>query len=250
MTYDAWKTTDPNPFTDELEPTAAEQADDAAAEAEAALEPEPEPAAPRRPLYLSGAIRHELVGLERLGFMRTPNMGNKSSLGMPWGADNGCFSSKGVRAFNLESYLGWLRAQDATTCLFATAPDRVGDAATTLELSAPVLPMLRALGYPAALVAQDGLEELTVPWDSFDVLFIGGSTEWKLGPAAAALVREAKRRGVWVHMGRVNSGRRYAYAAELGCDSTDGTFLAFGPTVNLPRLCAWVGVDVPMREAA
>jgi hypothetical protein len=207
-----------------------------------------------RPLYLSGAVRSELVGLERLGFMRTPNMGNKSSLGMPWGADTGCFSSRGVRDFDLDAYLGWLDANDAATCLFATAPDRVGDPVVTLELSAPVLPLIRARGYKAALVAQDGLENLTVPWESFDVLFIGGSTEWKLGPGAASLIREAKRRGKWVHMGRVNSGRRYSYAAELGCDSTDGTFLAFGPTVNLPRLLKWVGVELPpatpYREAA
>ena len=83
-----------------------------------------------------------------------------------------------------------------------------GDAAATLTRSAPFLPAIRALGYPAALVAQDGLEDLDVPWDDFDVLFIGGSTEWKLGPHARALAAEAKARGKGVHMGRVNSQRR------------------------------------------
>jgi hypothetical protein len=26
----------------------------------------------------------------------------------------------------------------------------------------------------------------------------------------------------------------------MGCDSADGTFLTFGPDVNLPRLLAWL----------
>ena len=90
-------------------------------------------------------------------------------------------------------------------------------------------------------MAQDGLEVLPVPWESFDVLFIGGSTEWKLGPHARALIAEAKARGKWVHMGRVNSRRRFLYADLLGCDSVDGTYLVFGPDVNLPRLINWTG---------
>lgn len=109
----------------------------------------------------------------------------------------------------------------------------------TLARSAPHLPAIRTLGYPAALVAQDGLEHLDVPWDDFDALFIGGSTEWKLGKAAARLVAEAKRRGKHVHMGRVNSRRRWSYAEHIGCDSVDGTFLAFGPDANLRRLQVW-----------
>jgi hypothetical protein len=42
-------------------------------------------------------------------------------------------------------------------------------------------------------------------------------------------------------MGRVNSQKRFSYAQSIGCDSADGTFLAFGPTQNLPRLLSWVG---------
>jgi hypothetical protein len=191
------------------------------------------------PLYLSGAIRPELVELAGFGWMRTPNMGNRLLPG-PWGVDTGCYSAGGERSFNVTRYLEWLAAQPLGPCLFATAPDKVGDPVTTWERSAPILPELRKLGVRAALVGQDGLETLPVAWDAFDCFFIGGSTAWKLGPGAAALAREARRRGKWVHMGRVNSGRRYAYAAELGCDSVDGTFLAYGPTKNLPRLLSWV----------
>ena len=174
-----------------------------------------------------------------LGYIDTPAQGNRRPDGLIWCADNGCYG-KGYPGD--EKWIDWLRsnAHDTETCLFATAPDVVGDAAATLARSAPWLSKIRALGYPAALVAQDGLEHLPIPWDDFDVLFIGGSTEWKLGPESRAIVAEAKARGKHVHMGRVNSLRRYRYAVSIGCDSVDGTFLTFGPDANWPRLRSWI----------
>lgn len=179
---------------------------------------------------------------ERLGYIDTPAQGNRRPEGVTWCADNGCFG-KGYPGD--VKWLAWLEKNSyaAADCLFATAPDVVGDAAATLERSAPFLQQIRALGYPAALVAQDGLEDLEVPWEEFDVLFIGGSTEWKLGPAARDLIRQAKARSKWVHMGRVNSERRYRYANDLGCDSVDGTYLTFGPDINLPKLLNWSRVE-------
>jgi hypothetical protein len=173
-----------------------------------------------------------------LGFIQTPAQANALPEGVTWCMDNGAFSAK----FNEAA---WWRAlvrhsDRASSCLFAVAPDVVGDAEATLERSLPWLGKIRALGYPVAFVAQDGFDAAEVPcWDDFDCLFIGGTTEWKLGPHARAAVREAKARGKWVHMGRVNSERRYEYARAIGCDSADGTFLTFGPDVNLPKLLAW-----------
>jgi hypothetical protein len=193
-------------------------------------------------LYLANAssdrVRDAMTTGE-LAQICTPNERRTPLPGVTWAADNGCFSTNYVGD---HAWLAWLRshAVHADRCLFATAPDVVGDAAATLARSLPFLPVIRSLGYPAAFVAQDGLEDLKVPWDAFDALFIGGSTEWKLGPAAARLVAQARRRGKWVHMGRVNSRRRWSYAEHIGCDSVDGTFLAFGPDTNLPRLTAWI----------
>lgn len=191
-------------------------------------------------LYFANPCSSERVGDAMtagiLGFIDTPAQGNKRPEGVAWCADNGCFG-KGYPGD--EAWLAWLASMDPAGCVFATAPDVVGDAAYTLERSAPFLPKIRALGYPAAFVAQDGLEDLIVPWDEFDVLFIGLSTEWKLGAAARALAGEAKRRGKHVHMGRVNSLRRYRYAQSIGCDSVDGTYLTFGPDENLPKLLGW-----------
>ena len=68
------------------------------------------------------------------------------------------------------------------------------------------------------------------------VLFIGGTDEFKLGPDAEAIGREAKDRGKWLHMGRVNSIKRLRIAKRMGCDSVDGTYLSFGPDKNTVRM--------------
>jgi hypothetical protein len=175
-----------------------------------------------------------------LGMINTPMQGNAIPEGAGWCADNGCFG-KGFPGE--DAWLAWLDSftpEQRSRCLFATAPDVVADAAGTLDRSTPWLPKIRELGYPAAFVAQDGAETVGVPWDEFDALFLGGTTEWKLGPHAAQLTREAKARGKWVHMGRVNSERRLRYAAAIGCDSVDGTYLVFGPDQNLPKLKRWL----------
>lgn len=185
----------------------------------------------------------------RLGFIDTPFQGNKRPEGVIWCADNGCFNDQ---KFTEASWMRFLEthAPAADTCVFATAPDVIGDAAATLKRSLPWLPKIRALGYRAAFVAQDGIENTDIPWSEFDCLFIGGAKDdvFKLGPVARALVLEAKRRGKWVHMGRVNSRKRYRYAEAIGCDSADGTYLTFGPDTNLPKLMGWLA-DLQDRPA-
>jgi hypothetical protein len=193
-------------------------------------------------LYLAnpcGPAAIEAMQAGHLGYIDTPAQGNGRPAGVAWAADNGCFG-KGYPGDT--EWLAWLERNrdDASHCLFATAPDVVADAEATLERSRPFLDQVRQLGYPVALVAQDGLEKLSVPWDEFDVLFIGGSTDWKLGRWAALLTAAARLNGKHVHMGRVNSLRRMRYATSIGCDSVDGTYLVFAPDKNLPRLLGWV----------
>lgn len=174
-----------------------------------------------------------------LGAILTPKQGNKIPDGIAWCADNGVYG-KGFPGE--DAWFAWLAAlpYDKTLCEFAVAPDVVGDSAATLARSLPWLPRIRALGLPAAFVAQNGLTVDTCPWDAFDVLFIGGDTAWKLGREARALTAAAKVRGKRVHMGRVNSHRRIVTAALTDCDTADGTYLAFGPDVNLPKVEAWL----------
>lgn len=191
-------------------------------------------------IYLSGHVRD---GLEKisplLGYIYTPITGYRHIPRVAWAGDNGCFSHPEL--FSWDRYADWLEARSGyrSECLFVTARDAVADAATTLLLSEPMLPELRALGYRAALVFQDGLERMTIPWNSFDAAFIGGSTAWKLGPAWE-LSAEAKARGKWVHVGRVNSWRRLRACQTAGVDSVDGTLLRFGPDINTVHLKRWL----------
>lgn len=179
----------------------------------------------------------------QLGYLTTPAHGRRLALVrlLPhWAADNGCYAA-GDR-FDLAAYLDWLdhHASEAGRCLFAVAPDVVGDAVATWARSAPILPELRRRGYKAALVAQDGWDAQPVDWAAFDALFVGGTTAFKLSERAYALLREAKARGKWCHMGRVNSRRRLLAAAVAGYDSADGTMLAYKPDARVKQLLGWL----------
>lgn len=190
--------------------------------------------------YFANPCSPDVTALMRaghLGFIDTPGQQNIRPAGVIWCADNGAFSDR----FDVDKWWRFLtkHAADADTCVFAVAPDVVGDAQATLDRSAPWFARIRGLGYPVAFVAQDGLEDLPAPWDDFDCLFIGGTDTFKLGAHARRIAGEAKRRGKWLHMGRVNSERRFVYAAAIGCDSADGTFLTFGPDTNLPKVLTW-----------
>jgi hypothetical protein len=187
----------------------------------------------------SGPLVRDAMRVGLLGMIATPTAGNTVPTGVDWCADNSAYAGHYPGD---DQYLAWLsrHAAHAPRCAFATAPDVVGDAAATLARSTPMLARIRDAGYPVALVAQDGLENLPIPWHDLDALFLGGTTAWKLGPAAAGLAARARRHGLWVHMGRVNSLRRLRYAASIGCQSADGTFLAYGPDRNLPTLLGWL----------
>lgn len=193
--------------------------------------------------YLVGnrvAGTESLLSSQRIGLMNTPKNNYAIALDWIWAADNGCFG-KGYPGD--ERWIGWLARftpEQKATCLFATAPDVVGDAAASLARSLPFLPQIRHMGFAPALVTQDGLTSEMVPWNQVDWLFIGGTNMHKLGPEARALITAAKQQGKRVHVGRVNSEKRFYTFAELGCDTADGTYLGYGPAINLPKLLSWL----------
>jgi len=210
--------------------------------------------------YLSGAVVPAALNQRPdFGVLFNPHMGNNpAGLGI-FALDNGVwteFKTKGKKPFSLEKFVRLLEKHEAkaSQALFAAAPDVVGDWRGTIERSLPMLPVIREYGYPAALVAQNGLEYhlARIPWSSFDVLFLGGGPdpalvtrdnpkgEWKLSSGAARLASLANRKGKAVHMGRVNSGLRLRQARNMGCHSADGTFIAYGPDVNTPEVEGWL----------
>jgi hypothetical protein len=194
--------------------------------------------------FLSGAINGTVLANPRpdLGLMLSPGMGNSVAPLDHWlhGLDNGCFAQGA--SFDPGNWLEWLAAlrRYRERCLFAVAPDVIGDAEATLIRSLPYLPTIRQLGFPAAFVSQNGCRSDLVPWDQLDVLFVGGDDAWKLGEASWGLCAEAKRRGKRVHVGRVNSYQRLAACAFHDADSADGTYLAYGPDANWPKLMRWL----------
>lgn len=172
--------------------------------------------------------------------MLTPMIGNVLPDGVTWAVDTGCFAAP--ERFDPLHYLDWLwqRLPHAHRCLFATAPDVYGDGPATLTVATPMLPLIRIVGYRAALVVQPGVTVADLDWDAFDAVFAGGPDDWHTSADLAAIVAEARRRGKWCHRGRVNSLKRLRASQVMGYDSADGTFLAFGPDTNMPRLKRWV----------
>lgn len=162
--------------------------------------------------------------------------------GRIWAADTGCFSKP--HEHDDDKYLAWLKKENhrRDACLFATAPDVYGDADATLQVALPMFDRIRGIGYKAALVCQDNLKSENVPWGLFDVFFLGGKDDWRNSEAFRELVKEAVDRGLWVHMGRVNSLKRMRYAKSLGCKSVDGTLVAFNPTKNAANLAKWLTI--------
>lgn len=197
-------------------------------------------------MYLSGQIG---IVLKRphpsLGVMANPrSLGSGQvaelvRLGIRWAADNDAFTN-----FNERRWLNWLSSMPTEAralCLFAAAPDVVGDAEATLARSTPHLATIREMGYPVAYVAQDGFEPDAVPWDRVDWLFIGGTTRWKRsergGYRAIALGLKQNKS---VHVGRVNGSDFLRNCASAGAASADGTKLCFGPDENYSLVVGWL----------
>lgn len=221
-------------------------------------------------LYLSPMSGERLAWRHPgVGWVITPESDKGIPAGISWGADCGLKVAKSTDAALVEQYIDWLEMSryDRSRCLYAVAPDVLGDAAATWERSAPWLPLIRQLGYPAAFVAQDGFDAGAVDWSAFDVLFIGGkplvtkdtppglrrqlrSQEWKRSETGGyAAIAEGKRRGHWVHVGRVNGGPFLRSLAAAGADSADGSLLTHGPDKHWPLVVRWLdalAVQPPM----
>lgn len=191
-------------------------------------------------LWLGTGKTQEMVRFmlnnHEIGLMCQPWGTRKAEAGWIWAADNGCFAD----SWDETTWLSWLaQPHPRGGCLFATVPDVVGDHQATLARWQIYASRVRELRYPVAFVGQDGAENGGVPWDEMDVLFIGGSTEWKMSQAAFELAVMAADKGKWVHVGRVNSIRRLKYWRNVA-HSSDGTMLAFKPDVYAPRVRGWV----------
>lgn len=140
----------------------------------------------------------------------------------PWAIDNGAFSG-----FEADAFVSLLarEAYHQERCLFVTVPDVVGSARRTLEVFERW--RNRVVGkWKIALVCQDGQQDLPIPWDKIDAVFIGGSTNWKCSDHVVHIIKAARLLGKWVHVGRVNHAPRFKHFEQCGAHSIDGTGLA------------------------
>ena len=172
--------------------------------------------------------------------------------GRLWALDNECFRCP----FDYGRWLAhWYRLYPySKRCLFVVVPDKPFDARETLALwrrwhrklrrqlnRFDNLADVRKPWLGLAFAAQDGQESLPLPEEA-DWVFIAGSTEWKLSEAAANVMQRAWDAGMYIHVGRVNSQKRYrhfwnlAQRLDLDIVSCDGTAARFDPARALYRL--------------
>lgn len=137
---------------------------------------------------------------------------------LPFAIDNGAFAR-----FEEKSFLSLLEREEhrKSACRFVVAPDVVASARRTLEVFERW--KVRLIGWRVALAIQDGQQDLPIPWDAIDAVFVGGSTQFKLSPHAAHVIKAAKILGKWIHVGRVNDPARWDHFEKLGVDSVDGS---------------------------
>lgn len=151
--------------------------------------------------------------------------------GLPWAVDNGAY--KGFDATAFASLL--VRLSGRPGCVFVACPDVVGNARATADRFAQWRHVIAELGFPVALVLQNGIEDIGVPWSQLDAIFVGGDDEFKLSNATADIIQTAKEMGKWVHVGRVNSMERIELFFRARVDSVDGSSMSMFPDLVLPR---------------
>ncbi len=135
--------------------------------------------------------------------------------------DNGSFSK-----FNRKGFESLLEREKERKrlCRFVAVPDVVGSARRTAEVFDYWFPLI--CQWPLALVAQDGQEDIAIPWEHIEAVFIGGTTEFKESDIAIQIIKAAQAMSKWVHVGRVNQPGRFAAFKKLGVDSIDGSGIA------------------------
>ena len=175
-----------------------------------------------------------------MGHLLSPGAARGPWPWLPYALDNGAFSAftKGI-PFDEQAFLAhceWALGTGPQP-LWVVVPDVVADGAATLARWREWAPVLRRFGWPLAFAAQDGHQPGDVPADA-DVVFIGGSTEWKL--QAIRPFCAAHRR---VHVGRVNTYGRLRICADAGAESCDGTGWFRGDKTQLAGLLTFLGEE-------
>jgi hypothetical protein len=164
--------------------------------------------------YLAGRYEGQLGHLYSPGAQRGPFPF------LPYALDNGAFgaftSGEPWDVAAWRALLGWAQGCGQRP-LWALVPDVVADKAGTLAAWERYCDEVIASGFRPAFAVQDGMTPDDIPGGA-EVLFVGGSTEWKWSTASMWCAAHP-----WVHIGRVNTLRWLRVAAKHGARSVDGT---------------------------
>jgi hypothetical protein len=169
------------------------------------------------PATMANRISSPLVS----GQLLTP-LTRYSNWGGEFGIDNGAFSN-----FDLVTFQKLIEREkpNISQCKFVAVPDVVGNARRTLEIF-KTHDSFVSRSWPIAMVAQNGIEDLDIPWWFMQAIFIGGGDPWKDSNAVADIVKTALILGKHVHVGRVNTIKRFRRFHELGAHTCDGSGVA------------------------
>ncbi len=173
----------------------------------------------------------------RMGNLIGPGGWRDPSHYLPYALDNGAFGAFTKKVeWEPAPFVDLLERAKAARIqpIWATVPDVVADAKATIERWAEWAPRVRSYGFPCAFVVQDGMNREHVPAD-VDLIFVGGSTEWKWSTLASWCAWFRR-----VHVGRVNSLRRLIDCDERGVESVDGTGWFRGDIIQGRELIQYV----------
>jgi len=172
-----------------------------------------------------------------LGHLYSPGAQRGPYSWLPYALDNGRYSAwEKKKEWDEAEYLKlleWAKASGQSP-LWALVPDVVADREATLKEWERWLPILAPYGWPLAFAVQDGMTVADVPQEA-EVVFVGGSTDWKW--ANAWKFCEAFSR---VHIGRVNTYGKLHHCQDIGAESVDGTGWTRGDRYQLDGLYKWL----------
>lgn len=157
----------------------------------------------------------------RIGHLYSPGGERGPWPEVPYALDNGAWPAfkNGAPWDEMEwrRLLRWA-AMSGQAPLWALVPDVVTDREATLEAWPRLSPVIASYGWRAGFAVQDGMTFDDVP-DDRCVLFLGGSTDWKLNAITPWCARFPGR----VHVARVNTWDRLLLCWRAGAVSVDGT---------------------------
>lgn len=156
----------------------------------------------------------------QLGWLMSPGGWRQPKRGLPYALDNGAFPAwTNGKPWNEDAFIQLLESARLAPYppLWVIAPDVVTDRLGTITRWIEWRPALRDYGWPLAFAVQDGMTQADVPPDA-DVIFVGGSTEWKRDT-----VLQWCRNNPRVHVGRVNDYDFLRECHKAGVESCDGT---------------------------